>query len=930
MSRRVRQRVEEKGKNKLESPSYRYPLIGNDEDVAPKVEDYADWTSLPYDTVLYLFTRLNYRDRASLASTCRTWRSLGASSCLWNSLDLRAHKFDLSMAPTLATRCAHLQKIRFRGVDSADAIIHLRARKLLEISGDYCRKITDATLSMIAARHEALESLQLGPDFCEKITSDAIRVIAFCCPKLKKLRVSGMRDITSEAIESLAKHCPQLSDLGFIDCLNINEEALGKVVSVRYLSVAGTTNIKWKVALDNWEKLPKLTCLDVSRTTIDHIAVSRLLKSSQSLKVLCALNCPFLEEDKSFSSNKFKGKVLLAMFTNTFDELASIFADNSKKPKDIFAYWRDLIKKDKSIDEIMLWIEWIISHTLLRIAESSSQGVNDFWLNQGATLLLSLMQSTQEDVQERAATGLATFIVVDDENASIDCGRAEAVMRDGGIRLLLELAKSWREGLQSEAAKAIANLSVNAKVAKAVADEGGISVLAGLAKSMNRLVAEEAAGGLWNLSVGEEHKNAIAQAGGVNALVDLIFRWPTGCDGVLERAAGALANLAADDKCSTEVAKAGGVHALVMLARNCKYEGAQEQAARALANLAAHGDSNNNNAAVGQEAGALDALVQLTQSLHDGVKQEAAGALWNLSFDDKNRESIAAFGGVEALVALAKSCSNASTGLQERAAGALWGLSVSEANSIAIGRDGGIPPLIALAGSEAEDVHETAAGALWNLAFNPGNALRIVEEGGVKSLVHLCLTSVSKMARFMAALALAYMFDGRMDEYAMIGTSSESASKSVTLNGARMMALKHIGAFIKTFMEHQIFTGGALSFAPSMLAQVAEKARIPEAGHLRCSGSEIGRFVAMLRNHDDTLKACAAFALLQFTIPGGRHAMHHASLMQNAGEARALRSAAAAANVPRGARIFAKIVLRNLEHHQAESSKGKKVSYNRI
>lgn len=60
-----------------------------------------------------------------------------------------------------------------------------------------------------------------------------------------------------------------------------------------------------------------------------------------------------------------------------------------------------------------------------------------------------------------------------------------------------------------------------------------------------------------------------------------------------------------------------------------------------------------------------------------------------------------------------------------------------------------------------QDVHETAAGALWNLAFNPGNALRIVEEGGVPALVHLCSSSVSKMARFMAALALAYMFDGR-------------------------------------------------------------------------------------------------------------------------------------------------------------------------
>lgn len=31
-------------------------------------------------------------------------------------------------------------------------------------------------------------------------------------------------------------------------------------------------------------------------------------------------------------------------------------------------------------------------------------------------------------------------------------------------------------------------------------------------------------------------------------------------------------------------------------------------------------------------------------------RQEAAGALWNLSFDDRNREAIAAAGGVEALV----------------------------------------------------------------------------------------------------------------------------------------------------------------------------------------------------------------------------------------------------------------------------------------
>ncbi|CAN1289912.1 Protein ARABIDILLO 1 [Linum perenne] len=473
--------------------------------VRRKVENHevVDWTGLPDDTAIQLFSCLNYRDRASLASTCRTWRVLGGSQCLWSSLDLRAHTCDSSMAVSIASRCTNLKKLRFRGVETADAIIHLHARNLREISGDYCRKVTDATLSVIVARHEALESLQLGPDFCERISSDAIRAIAFCCPRLKKLRLSGIRDVSADAINALAKHCPELSDIGFLDCLMVDEAALGNVESVRFLSVAGTSNMKWAVISHLWTRLPKLIGLDVSRTDISPAAVSRLLSSSQTLKVMCALNCSALEEDTTFSVDRHRGKL------------------------------KDVKSKDKNLEDIMTWLEWILSHTLLRTAESNPLGLDSFWLKQGAAILLRLMQSSQEDVQERAATGLATFVVIDDENASIDCGRAEAVMQDGGIRLLLDLAKSWREGLQSEAAKAIANLSVNANVAKAVAEEGGIEILAGLARSLNKLVAEEAAGGLWNLSVGEEHKGAIAEAGGVKALVDLIFKWSSGGDGVL-------------------------------------------------------------------------------------------------------------------------------------------------------------------------------------------------------------------------------------------------------------------------------------------------------------------------------------------------------------------------------------------------------------
>ena len=450
MNRRVRQKVAKKSKEKVELPSN--PEIG-DAGLCPDSNEDVDWTSLPDDTVIQLFSCLNYRDRASLSSTCKTWRVLGLSSCLWISLDLRAHKCDPGMAVSLASRCVNLQKIRFRGAESADAIIHLQARNLREISGDYCRKITDATLSMIVARHEALETLQLGPDFCEKVSSDAIKAIAFCCPKLKKLRLSGLRDVSADVINALAKHCPNLIDIGFLDCLKVDEAALGNVVSVHFLSVAGTSNMKWGVVSHLWHKLPKLIGLDVSRTDIDPSAVSRLLSLSPSLKVLCAMNCPVLEEDNAFSVNKYKGKLLLALFNDIFKGLASLFADITKMGKNVLLEWRNLKTKDKNVDEIMSWLEWILSHTLLRTAESNPQGLDVFWLKLGAPILLSLMQSSQEEVQERAATGLATFVVIDDENASIDCGRAEAVMRDGGIRLLLNLAKSWREGLQSEAAK---------------------------------------------------------------------------------------------------------------------------------------------------------------------------------------------------------------------------------------------------------------------------------------------------------------------------------------------------------------------------------------------------------------------------------------------------------------------------------------------
>lgn len=73
----------------------------------------------------------------------------------------------------------------------------------------------------------------------------------------------------------------------------------------------------------------------------------------------------------------------------------------------------------------------------------------------------------------------------------------------------------------------------------------------------------------------------------------------------------------------------------------------------------------------------------------------------------------------------------------------------------------------------------------------------------------------------------------------MVGTSAENATKSVSLDGARRMALKHIEAFVLTFSDQQAFATAAVSSAPAALVQVTESARIHEAGHLRCRSASL-------------------------------------------------------------------------------------------
>ena len=67
-------------------------------------------------------------------------------------------------------------------------------------------------------------------------------------------------------------------------------------------------------------------------------------------------------------------------------------------------------------------------------------------------------------------------------------------------------------------------------------------------------------------------------------------------------------------------------------------------------------------------AGGIEVLIALARHGTEAQKEEAAGALWNLSANDDNSVAIAAAGGVEVLVSLARDGNEAQ---KERAAGAL-------------------------------------------------------------------------------------------------------------------------------------------------------------------------------------------------------------------------------------------------------------------
>ncbi|PWA88189.1 hypothetical protein CTI12_AA120950 [Artemisia annua] len=98
---------------------------------------------------------------------------------------------------------------------------------------------------------------------------------------------------------------------------------------------------------------PKLKKLRLSGTDVLPVFVMRLF-SIKGLKVLCALNCPSLEEDTTvYTKSSCHGKIMLSSFRDTFKELSLMFPD-TMNDRDIFSDWRAKSeKRDADLDEFV-------------------------------------------------------------------------------------------------------------------------------------------------------------------------------------------------------------------------------------------------------------------------------------------------------------------------------------------------------------------------------------------------------------------------------------------------------------------------------------------------------------------------------------------------------------------------------------------------
>ncbi|KAI4324839.1 hypothetical protein MLD38_030291 [Melastoma candidum] len=221
------------------------------------------------------------------------------------------------------------------------------------------------------------------------------------------------------------------------------------------------------------------------------------------------------------------------------------------------------------------------------------------------------------------------------------------IANSGAINLLVSLLNSADEGIQENAVTALLNLSINDNNKIAIANAEAIEPLIHVLQSGSAEAKENAAATLFSLSVIEENKLMIGKSGAIVPLVELLGN---GTPRGKKDAATALFNLSILHENKTRIVQAGAVKYLVDLMDPAA--GMVDKAVAVLANLVT---IQEGRVAIGQEHG-ISALVEVVELGSPRGKENAAAALLQLSTNSNRYCSLVLQeGAIPPLVALSQS-----------------------------------------------------------------------------------------------------------------------------------------------------------------------------------------------------------------------------------------------------------------------------------
>lgn len=217
----------------------------------------------------------------------------------------------------------------------------------------------------------------------------------------------------------------------------------------------------------------------------------------------------------------------------------------------------------------------------------------------------------------------------------------------GAINLLIGLLRSNDEKVQENSVTALLNLSINDNNKTAIANADAIEPLIHVLETGSSEAKENSAATLFSLSVIEDNKIRIGRSGAIRPLVDLLGN---GTPRGKKDAATALFNLSIFHENKARIVQAGAVRYLVELMDPAA--GMVDKAVAVLSNLATIPEGR---AAIGQEGG-IPVLVEVVELGSARGKENAAAALLQLCTNSSRFcNMVLQEGAVPPLVALSQS-----------------------------------------------------------------------------------------------------------------------------------------------------------------------------------------------------------------------------------------------------------------------------------